>query len=110
VRPNYVGLQRNSHADNIVQTWPPTKSTSTLTVTAIAGRWRVIATLSDYMPIRIWWDFQSINNWLYDQLYGCVLDAVKQQAIAGDGGGENMTGILNTTGTTAVATTQAPEH
>jgi hypothetical protein len=79
-----------------------TKSVSTLTVKAVTDRCRVIAHLSDYMPIRIWWDFDTINAWLYDQMFQCVLDAIEQQTIAGDGTGENMTGILNVAGTTAV--------
>lgn len=78
------------------------KSTSQLTVTAVTDRCRVIAHLSDYLPIRIWWDFQSITAWLQDQMFNCVLDAIEHQAISGDGTGENMVGILNTPGVTAV--------
>jgi len=79
------------------------KPTSQLTVTAVQERCRVIATLSDYVPTRIYWHFDQINNWLYNQLYGCVLDEIEQQVISGDGSGENMTGILNTAGTTNIA-------
>lgn len=80
-----------------------TKSTSALTVTAETDRCRVIAHLSDYLPIRIFWNFGTVTSWLYDQMFQCVLDAIEQQVISGDGTGENMTGILNTSGTTDVA-------
>jgi hypothetical protein len=80
-----------------------TKPVSQLTVAAVQDRCRVVATLSDYVPARIWWNFDSINAWLYTQLYGCVLDEIEDQVIHGDGSGENMVGILHTTGTTAIA-------
>jgi hypothetical protein len=80
-----------------------TKPTSTLTVQAVTDRCRVIAHLSDYMPIRVYWNFPTVTAWLYDQLFQCVLDAIEQQVISGNGSGENMLGILNVAGTTDIA-------
>jgi hypothetical protein len=80
-----------------------TKSVSTLTVTAVTDRCRVIAHLSDYMPQRIYWNYPAITSWLYDQMFGCVLDAIEAQVISGDDTGEIMVGILNTSGTTDIA-------
>lgn len=62
-----------------------------------------VAHLSDYMPTRIYWNFPTVTAWLYDQQFQCVLDAIEQQVISGDGSVENMTGILATSGTTDIA-------
>lgn len=86
-----------------------TKPTSVLTVQAITDRCRVVATLSEPLPLRIWLDDDAIASWLYTQLAGCVLDAIEQEAIGsatgtgpGAGSGEHMVGILKVSGTTAV--------
>lgn len=78
------------------------KPTSIITVKAIQDRCRVVATLSEPVPLRIWTDEDAIVNWINVQLAGCVLDAVEKQAISGDGTGENMTGLLNTSGVAAL--------
>jgi HK97 family phage major capsid protein len=86
-----------------------TKPTSVLTVEPIQDRCRVVATLSEPLPLRIWFDEDSIVSWLYTQLAGSVLDAIEAEAIGsptgtgpGSGSGEHMTGILKVSGTTAV--------
>jgi HK97 family phage major capsid protein len=78
------------------------KPTSTLTVEPIEDRARVIAHLSEPCPIRIWYDHESFVAWLTSEMVGGVLDGLEQQIISGDGSGENMTGLLNTPGTTQV--------
>ena len=79
------------------------KPTSVLTVEPVVDRCRVVATLSESLPLRIWTDEQAIISWLTTQLAGAVIDAVEQQTISGDGQGENFTGILLTEGINSVA-------
>lgn len=79
------------------------KPTSTLTVEPVNDRCRVIAHLSQPLPLRIWQDNNAITSWLYSEMAAGVLDGIEAQFVSGSGTGENMTGLLNTTGTTAVA-------
>lgn len=80
-----------------------TKPTSTLTVEAIQDRCRVIAHLSEPVPYRIWFDSTAISSWLVSEMAEGVYDALEHQALAGDGTGESMTGVLHSAGTTPVA-------
>jgi HK97 family phage major capsid protein len=80
-----------------------TKPTSVFTLTAHTDRCRVIAHLSQPTPNRIWFDHEEVVQWLVSELVEGTLDALEHQALSGDGTGENMTGLLNTSGTTAVA-------
>ncbi|HUO39385.1 MAG TPA: phage major capsid protein [Mycobacterium sp.] len=79
------------------------KPTSILTVQAVSDRCRVIAHLSEPLPVRIWWDYQSIVDWLWKQMTESVLAEIEHQAVSGDGTGENCTGILATSGINTVA-------
>ena len=79
-----------------------TKPTSTLTVAAVTDRCRVVAHLSEPFPIRLMADIQSFTSWLQSEMAEGVLDALEAQIVSGSGTGENMRGILNTAGTTAV--------
>jgi HK97 family phage major capsid protein len=79
------------------------KPTSVLTVRPVTDTCKVIATLSENLPLRIWTDEQAIVSWLTTQLAGAVVDAIETQTISGDGVGENFTGILNTPGINSVA-------
>ena len=80
-----------------------TKPTSVLTVTPHQDRARVIAHLSEPAPVRLWYDHDEFVAWLTSEMVNGVLDGLEHQIIAGDGTGENMTGLLNTAGVTAVA-------
>jgi HK97 family phage major capsid protein len=82
-----------------------TKPTSTLTVAPIQDRCRVVAHLSEAAPIRLWYDYEEFVSWLTNEMVGGVLDGLEAQIIAGDGSGENMTGLLHAAGTTAVSFT-----
>jgi phage tail protein X len=68
------------------------KPTSTFTVEAVSGRAQIIATLSQPCPVRIYWHFQDLVDWLYVQAYGSVMDAVEQQVISGNGVSPNRPG------------------
>jgi HK97 family phage major capsid protein len=71
-----------------------TKPTSTLTVTPVNDRCRVIAHLSEPVPYRVWQDDHAIMSWLGDEMAAGVLDALEAEAISGTGTGEHMTGVL----------------
>ena len=79
------------------------KPTSVNTITPIQDRARVIAHLSESAPQRLWDDHAALRDWLTAEMTEGVLDALEAQAISGSGTGENMTGLLTVTGTTAVA-------
>jgi HK97 family phage major capsid protein len=79
------------------------KPTSTLTVTPHTDRCRVIAHLSEPVPLRLWYDFESFVSWLQSEMVAGVLDGLEHQIVSGDGTGENMLGLLNTPGTTQVS-------
>ncbi|GAT17620.1 phage major capsid protein [Mycolicibacterium thermoresistibile] len=80
-----------------------TKPTSVFSLELVDDRARVIAHLSEPMPIRLFQDHPELNRWLDTEMAEGVLDALEAQVIAGDGEGENLTGLLSTTGTTSVA-------
>ncbi|OBA65737.1 hypothetical protein A5633_03385 [Mycolicibacterium elephantis] len=80
-----------------------TKPTSVFSLELVDDRARVIAHLSEPMPIRLFADHPELERWLDAEMAEGVLDAVEAQVIAGDGEDENMTGLLSTTGTTPVA-------
>ncbi|MFQ6228494.1 phage major capsid protein [Nocardia sp. NPDC002869] len=80
------------------------KPTSTFTVTSVEDRLRVIAHLSEAIPLRFFEDdVTNFENWLNKEMSEGVLNALEAQVVSGSGSGENFTGILETSGTTAVA-------
>lgn len=80
-----------------------TKPTSVFTVTPVEDRLRVLAHLSEEIPNRLWLDYDSLRAFLISELYEGLLDALEGQVLNGNGAGENFTGILHASGTTAVA-------
>ncbi len=79
-----------------------TKPTSTFTLTPVQDRCRVIAHLSEPVPVRYLQDVEQVQPFLSREMAQGVLAALEHQVIAGDGTGENMTGLLHTTGVTSV--------
>lgn len=80
-----------------------TKPTSVFTLAPIEDRARVIAHISEEVPIRLWQDATEVIAWLESEMTEGVLDALESQVISGSGAGENLTGLLTVAGTTAVA-------
>jgi HK97 family phage major capsid protein len=80
-----------------------TKPTSTFTAEPVEDRCRVIAHLSQPVPIRLWQDSTEAIQWLDSEMRNGVLDTLEAQVLSGAGTGENLTGILTVSGTTAVA-------
>lgn len=79
-----------------------TKPTSVFTFEEVEDRARVVAHLSEPFPIRYLSDHASMIQVLDQQMRQGVYDALSDQVVNGDGTGENLTGILATTGVTAV--------
>lgn len=83
-----------------------TKPTSTFTITPVEDRCRVVAHLSEPVPVRLLQDHDELVRWLDAEMRQGVLDAIEAQMVAGTtvgaGNAENFTGITNTVGTTAV--------
>lgn len=79
------------------------KPVSDFTVELVSGQAQYIATLTQPAPVRIWWHFQTLVDWLQVQSIGSVWDAVEGQVISGNGTAPNQTGILETSGTTTVS-------
>jgi hypothetical protein len=80
-----------------------TKPTSVFTLQEHNDRCRVIAHLSQPVPYRYLQDVEQLQSWLATEMYQGVMASLESQIISGSGSGENMLGLLNTSGTTAVA-------
>lgn len=79
------------------------KPTSIYTIAEVEDRVRVIAHLSEVFPKRYLDDYAELGQLLESEMeYGLYL-ALEDQVVAGDGTGENMTGLLNVSGTLAQA-------
>lgn len=92
---------RTNNADTVADLGA--KPTSVFTVVPVTDRARVIAHLSEAVPIRLFQDARDVVEWLRSEMVAGVLDAVEAQVIAGGRTGEDLTGILTIAGTTAVA-------
>ncbi|WP_299166988.1 phage major capsid protein [uncultured Arthrobacter sp.] len=74
------------------------KPTSIYTVSEIEDRYRVIAHLSEAIPQRYFHDDRSLGEFLASEMALGLEWEVEAQALSGDGTGENLTGILSTSG------------
>lgn len=74
------------------------KPTSIYTIEEKEDRYRVIAHLSEAIPQRFFHDDQSLADFLASELALGLEWEVEAQALMGDGTGENLTGILSTSG------------
>ncbi|KZS65580.1 phage major capsid protein [Mycobacterium pseudokansasii] len=79
-----------------------TKPTSTFTIEPVTDRCRVIAHVSEPVPVRLLQDVTALTPWLANTMAEGVLSGLEQQAIYGTGAGEEMTGLIATPGTTLV--------
>jgi HK97 family phage major capsid protein len=68
-----------------------------------ARRARVVAHLSEPVPLRLIADHRALQDWLNSELADGVLDELEGQLITCPGTGETFTGIVATAGVTAVA-------
>ncbi|OBI98397.1 phage major capsid protein [Mycobacterium asiaticum] len=79
-----------------------TKPTSTFTIEPVTDRCRVIAHVSEPVPVRLLQDATSLTPWLASTMAEGVLAGLEYQAIWGLGTGEDMTGLWATPGITTV--------
>lgn len=85
------------------------KPTSVFTVTPKTDHCRVIAHLSEPVPIRLLQDVPQLQSWLSSEMAQGVLAGLEKEVVLGDGSGEHFTGLFSTAGTTSVAySTDAP--
>lgn len=84
------------------------KPTSTFTMLGVEDRVRVMAHLTEAIPLRLLADHGALVRWLNSELSEGVLDALEREVIRGDGTGEHLTGLLHTDGTTEVTFTTDP--
>lgn len=79
-----------------------TKPTSTFTVTPVQDRCRVVAHVSEAVPIRLLMDVPQLQSWLASEMAQGVLAGLEHEVVLGPGSGEHMTGLFATEGTTNV--------
>lgn len=78
-----------------------TKPTSLYTVEEAEDRYRVIAHLSEPVPQRFFHDDKTLADFLAREMANGLEEELEAQVLNGDGTGENLTGILETSGTLA---------
>ena len=91
---------RDSKASAVADLDP--KPVSTFTVTPVTDRCRVIAHVSEPVPVRLMQDAPAVDRFLRTQMAQGLLDGLEKQVVQGDNQGENMKGLLFTGGTTPV--------
>ncbi|MCV7089616.1 phage major capsid family protein [Mycobacterium interjectum] len=79
------------------------KPVSTFTVEPVTDRCRVIAHVSEPVPVRLLQDVPALQSWLASTMAQGVLAGLENQAIWGLGTGEEMTGLWATPGITTVS-------
>lgn len=74
------------------------KPTSIYTIQEIEDRVRVLATLSEPVPERYLADYGNLEDFLASEMEAGIQLALEDQVLNGDGTGENLMGILATSG------------
>lgn len=74
------------------------KPTSVYSFEEVEGRYKVVAHISEPVPLRYFHDDKALGDFLANEMgYGLAV-ATEGQALTGDGLGENFTGVLETEG------------
>lgn len=74
------------------------KPTSVYTIEEVEDRVHVLAHLSEPVPERYFSDHSNLEDFLRDEMEAGLYRALEAQVLGGDGTGENLTGLLNTSG------------
>jgi HK97 family phage major capsid protein len=74
------------------------KPTSVYTLAEVEDRVRVLAHLSQSVPERYFADHANLEDFLRNEMESGLYLALENQVVHGDGTGENLTGLLNTSG------------
>lgn len=100
----FTYLRQNVRTNNAAPVADGTlKPTSLYTMAEIEDRFRVIAHLSEPTPLRYFADHDQLENFLQVEMEFGLRTALEAQVVAGTGIGENLTGLLNTSGIVSVA-------
>jgi Phage capsid family. len=75
-----------------------TKPTSVYSFAEVEERYRVIAHLSEAVPQRLFHDHRALAEFLASEMALGIEMEVEDQVVSGDGTGENLTGLLTTSG------------
>lgn len=97
--PKYTYLRQTTRTNNAAPVAQgATKPTSVLGLTEIDAELHVIAHMSE--PIPKYWldDSAALEQFVADELLFGLRQVIEAQAIAGDGTGENLTGLVNVSG------------
>ncbi|MEZ0490794.1 phage major capsid protein [Kineococcus sp. TBRC 1896] len=96
-------VQQNARTNNAAMVPDgAVKPTSVFTVEEVTDRVRVLAHLSEPITERLFADHVELERFLTVELQAGLLEALEGQIVAGDGTGENLTGLLALPGTTPV--------
>lgn len=100
VAPNYIALRQTGRDlfDGSPTAAGDLKPVSDVTVTAFPSRLRVVAHVSSPVDKFILSDAPVTEQFLVDEMLAGLRRGLEAQILTGDGEGENMTGILNTSG------------
>lgn len=74
------------------------KPTSVLSLVKKDGKLSVIATLSEPIDKFVLEDGEALDTWIGAELSQAVLTALEAQVLSGNGTGDNLTGLANTSG------------
>ena len=100
VRPaSYAWAQQTVRTENAdIVSSGDLKPTSVLTLVRMEGKLSVIATLSEPIDKFVLEDATALKVWVGTELTQAVATALEAQVLSGDGTGDNLTGLANTSG------------
>jgi HK97 family phage major capsid protein len=96
----FTETARTNNADVVADAG--TKPTSVFTITPIQDHCRVIAHVSEAIPVRLLQDVDALQPWLIHEMSEGLLAGLERQVILGSGSGEDFKGLFTTAGTTTV--------
>ena len=110
VAPSYLSLRQNvrDFFDGSPTAAGDLKPTSELGVQSLEGRLRTVAHISDPINTYTLSDSAVLEQFVVDELIYGLRRGLEAQIIAGDGTGENFTGILETSGIVEQAFVTSP--
>lgn len=96
---NYSYLRQTVRTNNAaVVATGAAKPTSIYTITKVDGRLRVVAHLSEPIDKFLLEDNNNLSSFVQNEMIAGLYDAIATEVLSGDGTGERLTGIANTSG------------
>jgi HK97 family phage major capsid protein len=97
--PQYSYLRQTVRTNNAaVVAVGAAKPTSVFTVAKVDGRLRVVAHLSEAIDKFMLEDNTNLVSFIQNEMIAGLYDAIATEVISGDGTGEHLTGLANTSG------------